>query len=82
MLGLGDDRETVLGLPADHSNICKFDSQDGLDYRPVWKYIKRLAERASQKREQEESLKSLEAPSHVPESIPAGMDTIERLKGQ
>jgi hypothetical protein len=45
-MGLGDDRETVLGLAADHSNICRFETANGEDYRPVWKSIKLLANNA------------------------------------
>jgi hypothetical protein len=46
LLGLPDTRETSIALDADHSNICKFASEDDPVYRLVEENIGRMADDA------------------------------------
>ena len=45
-LGLTGERETRIGLAADHSNICRFESQDSDSYVTVSMAIRRLVDQA------------------------------------
>jgi hypothetical protein len=61
-MGLGDDRETVLGLAANHSTICKFEDANGEDYRHVWKSIRLLANNAIKQAQQLRALEKVRTP--------------------
>ncbi len=60
MLGLSGEREIKYAVHADHSSICKFEKEDGDDYRLVWQEIQALVEDAVKNSER---LKLLEASS-------------------
>jgi len=78
VLGLGDDQETVLGLAADHSGLCRFEDENGLDYRPVWKYIKRLVDGSLERAQNERTLISL----RVPNDDVTGAETVGGQRGE
>lgn len=78
MLGLGDDRETVLGLEADHSGLCRFENENGLDYRPVWKSIKRLVVDSVERAQNERTLIGL----RVPNNDVTEAETVGGLRGE
>jgi hypothetical protein len=65
VMGLSRDRETVLGLAADHSGICKFEDAEGLDYRPVWKLIKKLVDNALKEVEINRALSEMNVPGEA-----------------
>ena len=46
ILGLAGDRELVFGITADHSNICKFETEDDSEYEVVSKNLKELVDNA------------------------------------
>lgn len=50
-------------MHADHSSICKFEDENGQDYRPVWQEIQALAEDAILAAENAERLRALERPT-------------------
>ncbi len=77
MLGLGDDRELVSGLSAAHSELCRFESMEGNDYRHVWKLIKRVVEKSLKAAELEKTLSSL----HVPDYNVSQQEKATRLRG-
>lgn len=46
ILGLAGDRELVFGISADHSNICRFETEDHSEYEVASKNLKELANNA------------------------------------
>lgn len=46
ILGLAGDRELAFGIPADHSNICRFEAEDDSNYEVVSKNVQELVENA------------------------------------
>lgn len=78
ILGLPDDRETALGLEADHSGLCRFADEHGLDYRPVWKSIKSLVMRSLEKAQELAALNELRAP----DGMVAQMEIFGGLAGE
>lgn len=46
ILGLAGDRELAFGITADHSSICKFETEDNSEYEVVSKNLKELVDNA------------------------------------
>ena len=42
ILGLTGGREIRLGVEADHSNICRFESKDDEKYKDVWMALRQM----------------------------------------
>jgi len=64
VLGLPGEREIKIDMHADHSNICKFEDEDGQDFRPVWQEIQALIEAATKNAEQLKELASVSGAQH------------------
>jgi hypothetical protein len=56
-------------MNADHSNICKFESEEGEDFRPVWQEIQALAEAAVKNVEQLRELESARTGQHNVQAV-------------
>ncbi|TVY82002.1 Protein SERAC1 [Lachnellula suecica] len=65
VLGLPGEREIKINMHADHSNICKFEDENGEDFRPVWQAIQGLVEAAVKNAEQLAALASAQTSRHV-----------------
>jgi hypothetical protein len=62
VLGLSGEREIKYAMHADHSSICKFEKEDGDDYRLVWQEIQALVEDAVKNSERLKLLKASSVP--------------------
>jgi hypothetical protein len=64
VLGLPGEREIKVSMHANHSNICKFEDENGEDFRPVWQAIQGMVEAAVKNAEQLKAL-ALAQTSHT-----------------
>ncbi|SLM40026.1 WD40/YVTN repeat-like-containing domain, partial [Lasallia pustulata] len=77
-LGLAGLRATQLGMDADHTGVCKFESAEGDDYEQVSFNLVRLVKSAVKAAAERARIASLSVPSSRPLSEATSVDTVTK----